>query len=67
MNPTTKLVAASLAGLAGAVAIGVGTAGASVPMPPPCAAGQTPHMCPGGIPSCIPPGLGGNGGHCGAR
>ena len=62
MNPTTKLVAASLAGLAGAVAIGVGTAGASMQMPPPCNPGQTPQMGPGGMPSCIPPGLGGNGG-----
>lgn len=62
MNPTTKLVAASLAGLAGAVAIGVGTAGASMQMPPPCAPGQTPQMGPNGMPSCIPPGFGGNGG-----
>ncbi len=62
MNPTTKLVAASLAGLAGAVAIGVGTAGASMQMPPPCNPGQTPQMGPGGMPSCMPPGFGGNGG-----
>ena len=69
MNRYAKTFAVGAAGLAGAIAIGVGSAGASGPppgmtMPPPCAPGQAPQIGPGGMPSCMgmPGGNGGNGG-----
>jgi hypothetical protein len=72
MNRYAKTFAVGAAGLAGAIAIGVGSAGASGPppgmtMPPPCAPGQAPQIGPGGMPSCLPSGMpGGNGGNGGA-
>lgn len=71
MNRYAKTFAVGAAGLAGAIAVGVGSAGASMPpgmtMPPPCAPGQAPQIGPGGIPSCLPSGMpGGNGGNGGA-
>lgn len=72
MNRYAKTFAIGAAGLAGAIAIGVGSAGASGPppgmtMPPPCAPGQAPQIGPGGMPSCMPSGMpGGNGGNGGA-
>jgi len=69
MNRIAKTFAIGAAGLAGAVAIGVGSAGAQY-MPPPCAPGQSPspsQPCmpagftpPSGVPQ--PGGTGGNGG-----
>lgn len=72
MNRYAKTFAIGAAGLAGAIAIGVGSAGASGPppgmtMPPPCAPGQAPQIGPGGMPSCMPSGMpGGAGGNGGA-
>lgn len=78
MNRYAKTFAIGAAGLAGAIAIGVGSAGAQgpppgftmppgMPMPPQCAPGQMPQMGPGGMPSCIPSNMpGGNGGNGGA-
>ena len=75
MNRYAKTFAIGAAGLAGAIAVGVGSAGASGPppgftMPPPCAPGQAPQIGPGGMPSCMPSGVpggnGGNGGNGGA-
>lgn len=52
MNRYAKTFAVGAAGLAGAIAIGVGSAGAST-MYPPCAAGQMPTpQAP-----CIPAGM----------
>lgn len=67
MNRYAKTFAIGTAGLAGAIAIGVGSAGASMPMPPPCGPGQAPPavicMPAGGT---MPGGNGGNGGAGGA-
>ncbi len=66
MNRYAKTFAIGAAGLAGAIAIGVGSAGASMPMPP--GMPMPPQCAPGQMPSsqapCIP--TGGNGGNGGA-
>jgi len=61
-RPYTTLVVGA-ASVAGAIVIGVGSAGASMPVPtPPCALGQTPTIQN----PCMPAGMGGNGGNGGS-